>query len=207
MIFTAVLNEFFDVNCFFYIDDSTKHGYIIDPGAEEEKLVELIREKGWIIEKILLTHGHFDHIEAAEAVKEATGAPILAHRNADRYLLDPEMNLSTRWGIRTTAHADQYFDDGDVITLADGALPLKVIWTPGHTSDAVVFYTEKDRAAFAGDTIFKGSIGNYTFPGGEYDTLVKSITERIFTLPGDTVIYSGHTDETTVETEKRRYGF
>ncbi len=207
MILPVTLNEYFDVNSFFYIDDKTGHGFLIDPGAEPEKLLKLIRENGWVIEKVLLTHGHFDHIAYADDVRRALDIPILAFRGADRYLLDPEMNLSTKWGPPVTLKGAEFFDDGAELTLgADPDFSLKVIHTPGHTPDSVIFYTEKDRAAFAGDTIFKASIGNYTFPGGDYDTLIKSIRERIFTLPEETVLYSGHTEETTVGAEKRRYG-
>ena len=81
-----------------------------------------------------------------------------------------------------------------------------MIYTPGHTPDSVLLYNEKERIAFVGDTIFKESIGNYTFPGGNKDLLIQSIMERVFTLPDDTVLYSGHSEPTTVGAEKRFYG-
>ncbi len=84
---------------------------------------------------------------------------------------------------------------------------LKVIYTPGHTPDSVVYYAEKDRVAFVGDTIFKGSIGNWRYPGGNLRDHNQSISEKIFTLPDDTVLCSGHTEKTTVGTEKRRYAY
>ena len=89
--------------------------------------------------------------------------------------------------------------------MRDGSCRLRVIHTPGHTTDSVVYYSEKDRVAFVGDTIFKGSAGNWQYPGGNRQTLVESITEKIFALPDDTVLYSGHSEETTIGTEKRRY--
>jgi glyoxylase-like metal-dependent hydrolase (beta-lactamase superfamily II) len=80
-----------------------------------------------------------------------------------------------------------------------------VIHTPGHTPDSVIYYAPKDNIAFVGDTIFKGSIGNWQYPGGNPEDLQRSIIQRIFTLPDQTVLYSGHSDPTTVGTEKRRY--
>lgn len=88
---------------------------------------------------------------------------------------------------------------------ANPAFSLKVIHTPGHTTDPVVYYSEKDRVAFVGDTIFRGSIGNFQYPGGNRQEIIKSITEKILTLPEETVLYSGHSEETTIGTEKRRY--
>lgn len=193
-------------NCFFYIDDTSKHGFIIDPGAQAEKLLGMIREKGWIIEKILLTHGHFDHIGAVNEIRSALQIPVLAYKSDDDYLRDPEWNLSPSFGLSIIIENTESIEDGQIIRLdSDPAFSLKVIYTPGHTTDSVIYYSERDRAAFVGDTIFKDSIGNYQLPGGNFAAIQKSIMERVFTLPDDTVLYSGHTEQTTVGTEKRRY--
>lgn len=193
-------------NCFFYVDDTTKHGFIIDPGAQAEKLLGMIREKGWIIEKILLTHGHFDHIGAVNEIRSALKIPVLAYKSDDDYLRDPEWNLSPSFGLSIIIENTESIEDGQIIHLdADPAFSLKVIYTPGHTTDSVIYYSQRDHAAFVGDTIFKDSIGNYQLPGGNFAAIQKSIMERIFTLPDDTVLYSGHTEQTTVGTEKRKY--
>ena len=193
-------------NCFFYVDDTSKHGFIIDPGAQAEKLLGMIREKGWIIEKILLTHGHFDHIGAVNEIRSALKIPVLAYKSDDDYLRDPEWNLSPSFGLSIIIENAETIVDGQIIRLdSDPAFSLKVIYTPGHTTDSVIYYSERDRAAFVGDTIFKDSIGNYQLPGGNFAAIQKSIMERVFTLPDDTVLYSGHTEQTTVGTEKRRY--
>jgi len=193
-------------NCFFYIDDTSKHGFIIDPGAQAEKLLGMIREKGWIIEKILLTHGHFDHIGAVNEIRSALQIPVLAYKSDNDYLRDPEWNLSPSFGLSIIIENTESIEDGQIIRLdSDPAFSLKVIYTPGHTTDSVIYYSERDRAAFVGDTIFKDSIGNYQLPGGNFAAIQKSIMERVFTLPDDTILYSGHTEQTTVGTEKRRY--
>lgn len=206
MIVQVPVIAHFIENCFFYIDDTTKHGFIIDPGAQAEKLLGIIREKGWIIEKILLTHGHFDHIGAVNEIRSALQIPVLAYKSDNDYLRDPEWNLSPSFGLSISIENAETIMDGQIIRLdSDPAFSLKVIYTPGHTTDSVIYYSERDHAAFVGDTIFKDSIGNYQLPGGNFAAIQKSIMERVFTLPDDTVLYSGHTEQTTVGTEKRKY--
>ncbi|MBQ9663489.1 MAG: MBL fold metallo-hydrolase [Oscillospiraceae bacterium] len=188
------------------MDDHSLHGFLIDPGAEAGRLLDLIQREGWTIEKILLTHGHFDHTGAVSQLREMLDIPVLAHENADRYLLDPKMNLSAfcvgNWIVKDV----DCLKDGDRAALSGNpAFALKTIYTPGHTTDSVIYYSERDGIAFVGDTIFKGSIGEYRYPGGDRNTLLKSIRERIFTLPENTVLYSGHSGETTVKAEMRRY--
>lgn len=208
MIAEVPVKGYFEENCFFYIDDETMHGFIIDPGAQADELLEVIRENGWTIEKILLTHGHFDHTGAVGEIRDMLGIPVFAHRRSDEYLLDARKNLSALCGPAIIVKDAVYLDDGDVIRAdANPGFSLKVIYTPGHTTDSVVFYSEKDHVAFVGDTIFKGSIGNYQYPGGNLEDIQRSIIERIFTLPDDTILCSGHSEQTTVGTERRRYRY
>lgn len=205
MVRCVPVKGYFAENCFFYLDDETKHGFLIDPGAEAERLLDLIRKEGWTIEKILLTHGHFDHTGAVNELREVLGIPVYAYENADRYLLDGEMNLSAFCIGERVVRNVKPLRDGDIVSLQNEACPLRVIHTPGHTTDSVVYYGEKDRVAFVGDTIFKASIGNFQYPGGSRPDIVESIRDKILTLPDDTVLYSGHSDQTTVGTEKRKY--
>ena len=208
MIAEVPVKGYFEENCFFYIDDRTKHGFIIDPGAQADGLINVIRENGWVIEKILLTHGHFDHTGAVDEIRRSLGIPVLAHRRSDEYLLDARKNLSALCGPAITVKDVEYLDDGDTIALeADPDFCLKVIYTPGHTTDSVTFYSEAEHVAFVGDTIFRGSIGNYQYPGGNPEDLQRSIINRIFTLPDETILCSGHSEQTTVGTERRRYRY
>ena len=205
MVHCVPVKGYFAENCFFYVDDVSRRGFVIDPGAEGQRLLALIHREAWIIEAILLTHGHFDHTGAVNDLRDTLHIPVYAHENADRYLMDGEMNLSSFCiGERVVREVKPLYD-GETVSLRDRACALRVLHTPGHTTDSVVYYSEKDRVAFVGDTIFKGSIGNDRYPGGNRQELVESITERIFTLPDATVLYSGHSEETTVGIEKRRY--
>lgn len=208
MIAEVPVKGYFEENCFFYIDDKTKHGFIIDPGAQADRLLNLIRENGWVIEKILLTHGHFDHTEAVAEIRSTLGVPVLAHRRSDEYLLDARKNLSALCGPAVIVRNVEYLEDGDLVALeANPDFYVRTMYVPGHTTDSVMFYSETDHVAFVGDTIFKGSIGNFHYPGGNARDLEKSILEKIFTLPGQTMLCSGHSEATTVEAEKRRYGY
>ena len=197
---------YFEVNSYFWIDERTGHGFLIDPGAQGAELAELIREQGWTIEKILLTHGHFDHTGGIEALRRELDIPVYIHENGAAYLEDTRLNLSAWCGEHVVVNDAHYFQDGAVFSLAGHASPvLTAIHTPGHTPDSTTFYNAGDDIAFVGDTIFKGSIGNDQYPGGNRAQLFSSIQNRIFTLPEDTVLYSGHSDPTTVGMERSRY--
>ena len=132
MTFCIPVKGVFVTNCYFAIDRKTNHGFLIDPGAEGEKLVQLILEHDWIIEKILLTHGHFDHFGGVDAVRDALDIPILIHEEGKAYLERPELNLSRFCGGDLTVEGAKYFRDGDLLTLREGGLRLKAIHTPGH---------------------------------------------------------------------------
>ena len=205
MVRCVPVKGYFDENCFFYFDEVTRHGFVIDPGAEASRLLSLIQREGWNIEAILLTHGHFDHTGAVNELRDTLHIPVYAHENADRYLMDGEMNLSSFCIGERVVREVMSLRDGETVSLRDRACALRVLHTPGHTTDSVVYYSEKDRVAFVGDTIFKGSIGNYQYPGGNRQDLIESITGKIFTLPDNTILYSGHSEATTVRTEKNRY--
>ena len=195
-----------ETNVYFYIDDETNHGVIIDPGAEATKLAEIIRKKGCIIEKILITHGHFDHIGAVEQLHEEFDIPYFIHKNGEKYLTDISYNLSVFYEPYIVLKDANFFEDGDVFSIGkNDKAQLQVIYTPGHTTDSVVFYDYKNGIAFSGDTIFKNSVGAVHFPGGDARQLADSVFNRIFKLPEETLLYSGHSDVTSVKAEKSRY--
>lgn len=188
---------------YFFIDEATKHAFVIDPGAEADRLLKFIENEGLVIEKILLTHGHYDHISAVKALKEALNCPVYIHTEGKTYLEDTRYNLSPMFGDHLTLEADVYVEHGEIIELeANSKMNLRVIFAPGHTADGVAFYNEADKVAFVGDIIFAGSVGRSDHPGGDANRLLNSIRAQIFTLPDDTVIYPGHGESTTVRTEK-----
>ena len=200
------LCEILTTYAYFYIDESSKRGFLIDPAAESEKLLQIIKENGWIIEKILITHGHFDHIGAVERLAKELNIPYYIHTNGKQYLIDPQMNLSSFFEKNIRLSDAQYLKDNDEINLTSSPdIKLKVIYTPGHTADSVIYYDENNNLAFVGDTIFKNSEGRTDLPGGNTSQLYNSIKNKIITLPDNTTLYSGHTEKTTVHNEKGRF--
>ena len=191
-------------NAYFYIDEQTRHGFLIDPGAEADRILQKIKDNKWVIEKILITHGHFDHIGAIQKIHQELKIPYFAHQKGKDYLTDVNYNLSVFFGKSVILNKAEYLKEGDEVTLqANPDIKLKVIYTPGHTQDSVIYYDINNNTAFVGDTIFKNSVGRTDLPGGNTQQLYQSIEEKIFTLPNETVLYSGHSEPTTVKQEKR----
>ena len=164
--------------------------------------MHMIRQRNWVIEKILLTHGHFDHTGGVEAVRRKLEIPVYIHENGERYLTDPRLNLSHFCGPDMILRDVNDLRDEDTISLQiNSAYFLRVMHTPGHTPDSVTFYCTAEQAAFVGDSIFKGGPGTDQYPGGDRKELIRSIRERILSLPGDTILYSGHSEPTRVKDE------
>ncbi|MDE6377135.1 MAG: MBL fold metallo-hydrolase [Duncaniella sp.] len=191
-------------NCYIYIDDHTKSGFIIDPGAQAGRIYDTVMQNGWHIEKILLTHGHFDHLGAAEILRERLVAPIYIYPADAAYLTNPMLNLSGSSGQPVTVPHYEEFYDGEIIRLkANSAFSLKVIHTPGHTPGSVTFYSANDNVAFVGDTLYEHGPGLTNFPGGNRAQLEESIVNKILTLPDETVLLSGHSSPITVAQVRR----
>ncbi|MDA3731496.1 MBL fold metallo-hydrolase [Niameybacter massiliensis] len=186
---------------YFIIDEATKKAFIVDPGDDAAIINQKIDQEELKVEKIILTHGHFDHIGAVEEVRHHTGCKVVIHEEGKRYLEDVAYNLSTMLGGALTLQADEYVQHGDIITLDGTDISFKVLHAPGHTKDGVAFYSEKYKVAFVGDIIFRGSIGRTDFLGGNSVDLIKSIREQIFTLDKEVVLYPGHGPATTVGDE------
>lgn len=194
----------FTENTYFYIDSHSKSGFLIDPGAQAGVIYDVIIRNGWNIEKILLTHGHFDHIGAAEVLREKLIAPIYIYPSDARYLTDPYLNLSANSGQPITVSHYEELYDGEIIRLkANSGFYLKVIHTPGHTPGSVTFYSPEENAAFVGDSLYQHGVGLTTFPGGNRRELEESIVNKILTLPDNTILLSGHSSPITVAEEKR----
>lgn len=163
-------------------------------------------KNGWHIDAILLTHGHFDHFGAVNELRQILGVPVYAHEASGAYLTDPKVNLSIYCGPPMTVERVESLRDGQTLTDEQApSLRLRVLHTPGHTTDSVTLYDKAAGIAFVGDTIFKGSYGAYHYPTGDLRAELKSIREKILTLPPDTVLLSGHSEQTTVAAEARYY--
>lgn len=206
MIQRVEVADVFAENAYFYIDPQSGQGFLIDPGANAPLLYDIIRQNGFDIQAILLTHGHFDHTGAIAELHEKLGLPYYISPEGQAYLTDPRLNLSAECGRYSVLPDAGFFREGDFIHVpANPSFGLQVIASPGHTPDSVTFYSAAEKSAFVGDAIFRGSPGTSQFPGGNGRQLLASIRERILTLPDDVTLYSGHTPPTSVGREKPGY--
>ena len=203
MIIKLPVTGVFTTNSYFLIDSETNHGFLIDPAAEASKLLNYIEVNNITIEKILITHGHFDHIGAVKEISEVLNIPVYIHEEGKKYIQNPIWNLSASCGKNITIEATNYMKNNDLIKLeANSKIILKAIHVAGHTLDGVVFYSENEKAAFVGDNIFYDGIGRSDFYGGDLITLLTEVKHKILNMPEDTVLYPGHGKATTVRHEK-----
>jgi hydroxyacylglutathione hydrolase len=189
----------FQTNTYLVEDEGSAEAILIDPTIDAELLDDYITDNLLLVSEIINTHGHIDHTYGDAFFKSKTGATLAIH-SADAGRLSATRDAAT-FGLKPPppATADRLLQHGDVVAV--GGLRFTVIHTPGHTPGGICLYGHK--ALFAGDTLFAGGIGRTDLPGGDYDTLIDSITRLLLVLPGDTVVYSGHGKPTTIAREKR----
>jgi hydroxyacylglutathione hydrolase len=188
-------------NCYVVGCEETHKGAVIDPGGNPKRILKAVEESGLAIRYVLNTHCHFDHMGANAAVVAATGAPLALHP-AELPILQARGGAA--WfgvPVKASPMPDVELEDGQ--TLEVGTLRFQVLHTPGHSPGGVTFYLEEEGVAFDGDVLFQMGVGRTDLPGGDWDTLVRSIRDVLFALPDDTVLYSGHGPKTTVGREKR----
>lgn len=188
-------------NCYFVSTENEKRAVVIDPADQGAVIYETLKSKGLHVAAILLTHGHFDHIWGANELRRLSGAPIYAYEEEKDVCEVASNNVSDQAGRPETVVPDTYLKDGAQLELA--GMHFQLIATPGHTKGSCCYYMEEENTLFAGDTLFEGSVGRTDFPTGSMGRLIHSIKDRLLALPGDTIVYPGHGDETTIADEKK----
>jgi len=197
MILKKLATGMFNSNS--YIAGADGDAVVIDAGVKETKMIEAASKEGLTIRYIILTHVHIDHIAYIDELKAATGATTVAHRKDAPHMRDAWRNGAKLFGKNSVYEPiDLEVDDGDSITV--GGIVFKFIHTPGHTSGGMCILAEDN--LFTGDTLFYKSIGNTSLGDGNDDLLLKSINERLFTLPPDTKVFPGHGIQSTIGFEK-----
>lgn len=213
-------------NCYFVYREGGGKAIVIDPADYGDRIYEAMTQNGFQVAGILLTHGHFDHIWGCEELRRAANEKIEGKETTEtkeagaeengkvkvyacaaekELLADSHKNVSKQAGRACTLEADVYVNDGEELTLA--GITCKVIATPGHTEGGCCYYFEEAGILVCGDTLFLESVGRTDLPTGSMGTLVRSIKEKLFVLPNETVVYPGHGDSTTIGHEKKYNAF
>jgi len=187
-------------NCYIVGAESNNEGIIVDPGAEANKILQKVEDLGLEVKFIVVTHGHFDHLDALEEIKEATGAEVAIHA-ADARALQASNPLGAVFHLssQTPPPPGRLLQGGDSIDVGD--LHFLVLHTPGHTPGGICLLGEG--VVFSGDTLFNFAIGRADLPGSSYNQLMNSLHTKLMVLPDNTVVYPGHGPETTIGNERQ----
>lgn len=187
--------------------DVTREAAVVDPGGDVETLLAVIAELGVTVTRVLLTHGHLDHVGAAAALATALDVPILGPHRADAYWLDGLPQQAQMFGFppAEALTPDRWLNDDDRIRI--GERTLDVLHCPGHTPGHLVFVDRAASRAWVGDVLFAGSVGRTDFPGGNQAELLASIRDRLFPLGDDIRFVPGHGPESTFGNERRHNPF
>lgn len=190
-------------NCYI-IHTEDGHGVVVDPAGDVDDIMEYIDENELEVAAIVLTHGHGDHIGGVMELRKELNVPVMVHSCDEDMVGDSSLNLSTAMPMGdVNFNPDRLLEDGDLIEI--GSKELKVLHTPGHTKGGICLLL--DGILITGDTLFQGSIGRTDLYGGDFDTLMNSIMEKLMVLPDETVVYPGHGGQSTIGAEKRNNPF
>ena len=194
----------FQENCYVIGDGET--GAIVDPGDEATRIALAVEQTQLEIDRILVTHAHIDHVGAVGALADEYACPVLMHAEAEpmlEQLPTQAMMMGLRFGKVPTV--DRYVEDEEVLEI--GELRLRSLYTPGHAPGHLAFYIENEELLLSGDALFAGSVGRTDLFGGDMEVLLRSINERLLTLPDETRVYPGHGPKTTIGTERAHNPF
>jgi hydroxyacylglutathione hydrolase len=203
----GVVVGLFRENCWIVGSRRRGEACVIDPGDEPEQILALARDMGVRITRVVASHAHLDHIMAARAIVDATGAPFLLHQS-DLPIAANLPSSARQWlghDVPPAPHPDAFPTDGMDLEIA--GVTVKVIHTPGHTPGSLCLYAADAKLLFSGDTLFRESIGRTDLPGGDTDQILRSISQRLFALPEETRVLPGHMQETTIGYERTHNPF
>lgn len=207
MRFTVIPVTPFQQNCSLVWCESTGRAALIDPGGDPGLLLSAVEQRGLGLDRLLLTHGHLDHVGAAGILSDRLGIAIEGPHFEDAFLLDALPRQCAMFGFPHTEsfRPDRWLEDGDTVRF--GEVALEVLHCPGHTPGHVVFFERGTRQAFVGDVLFKGSIGRTDFERGDHDALIGSIQEKLWPLGDDVKFVAGHGAPSTFGWERRHNPF
>lgn len=187
--------------------ERTREAAVVDPGGELPRLLATVESQGLDLRQILLTHAHIDHAGGTGQLARERGLPIVGPHRGDQFWIDALPQQSVMFGFPPAEPfaPTRWLEDGDTVQVGDCVLAVR--HCPGHTPGHVVFHSAEAKRAFVGDVLFAGSIGRTDFPGGDHDTLIDSITRRLWPMGDDTVFIPGHGPESSFGRERRTNPF
>ncbi len=197
----------FQQNCTLLICEQSNKAAIVDPGGDIDTILREVAAEGVEVEKILLTHGHLDHVGGTQPLARELSKPVIGPHKDDAFWLDQLEQQSQMFGFPRTESfkPDQWLEEGETVQV--GELSLEVLHVPGHTPGHIVFFEPKSQILIAGDILFRGSIGRTDFPMGDFDTLIRGIKGKLWQLPEATRVIPGHGPATTIGNEMRSNPF
>jgi hydroxyacylglutathione hydrolase len=197
----------FQQNCTLLWSEATKRGAVIDPGGDVSRIIDAVEKSGISVEKILLTHGHIDHAGGAAELKDALGVPVEGPHQADLFLLERLAETGRSYGISGSRDVvpDRWLVEGDQVTVGD--IVFDVLHCPGHSPGSVVLVNREHRFAHVGDVLFRGSVGRTDLPGGDHQSLIRSIKEKLLPLGDDLTFICGHGPTSTIGQERQTNPF
>lgn len=189
-------------NCTLVWDEATSNGVIVDPGGDLEAIQSATSQSGIKVEKIILTHGHFDHAAGADELRERLGVEIVGPQAADKFLLDGLAESAPMYGIFGARNVtpDRWLDEGETLEIA--GRPFEIFHCPGHSPGSLVYVSRSDRFALVGDVLFQGSVGRTDFPYGDHDALLRAIKGKLLPLGDDINFICGHGSASTFGRER-----
>ena len=193
----------FQQNCSVIFDRETKAGAVIDPGGDVERILGALAEHGVKVEKIVLTHGHIDHVGGAADLAERLAVPVLGPHEADRPLLERVEQQAREFGVgeARSVEPDTFLSEGDDLTMAGRS--FQVLHCPGHAPGHLVYFDPELRFAISGDVLFAGSVGRTDLPGGNHETLIASIRDKLLPLGDDVTFLPAHAPASTIGHDRR----
>jgi hydroxyacylglutathione hydrolase len=197
----------FEQNCSLVWVEATKRGVVVDPGGDVDLIQSAIGQVGITVEKIVLTHGHLDHVGGAAELKERLGVEIEGPHVADKFLMDGVEKQATSYGLSglRNATSDRWLEEGQTLTI--GGQAFEIFHCPGHSPGSLVYVNRANRFALVGDVLFRGSIGRTDFPYGDHEALIASIKTKLFPLGDDIAFICGHGAMSTFGVERQSNPF
>ncbi|UDG81131.1 Hydroxyacylglutathione hydrolase GloC [Candidatus Hartigia pinicola] len=197
----------FTQNCHIIWDESSRKAVVVDPGGEPEKLITTIEEGNFKLTKIFLTHGHFDHINASAILAKYFNIPIYGPQNEDDFWIKSLEEQNKIFNIFEYYNftPDYWLEEGDSVTC--GSIKFDILHCPGHTPGHIIFVNHADKFISMGDVLFKGSVGRSDFPRGNYQTLIRSIKDKILPLGDEYQFIPGHGPMSNIGHERKSNPF